>query len=366
MKARVSVHRDFRIGNIDERIYSGFLEHLGRCRLRRHLRARPPDRGRGTAPAAMSLDLVRDLNVPLRPLSGRQFRLQLRLGRRHGARASTGRCGYDHAWRTTETNVVGTDEFVRLVQGRPALAPMLAVEPRHKRARTRRSHLAEYSNHPERHLTEPDLRSNNGYAEKPLYDVRVWCLGNEMDGPWQLNHRTAHEYGRVANEVGRGMKIFDPTLQLGRLRLVACAHMPTYREWEREVLIRVLRRSRLHLAAHLLGTTGTTITSASSPRACRLDRYIQTVGGIIDHVKAQEAFQARRPYLVRRMERLVPLASTGRKRCRRQAGALAANAPPLLEDVYNFEDVLLVDSTLTTFIRPLRIAVRMAPALPNS
>ena len=116
--------------------------------------------------------------------------------------------------------------------------------------------MLEYCNHPGGSYWS-DLRRKNG-AKDP-HGVKVWCLGNEMDGPWQMNHRTAYEYGRIANEVGRGMKMFDASLEL-----VACgsshANMPTYPDWE----ARGARPSATTMSTTSrctpTGTTGTTTT----------------------------------------------------------------------------------------------------------
>ena len=204
--------------------------------------------------------------------------------------------------------------------------------------------MLEYCNHPGGSYWS-DLRKKNGSPDP--HDVKVWCLGNEMDGPWQMNHRTAYEYGRVANEVGRGMKVFDSSLEL-----VACgsshANMPTYPDWEAEVLERVLRQCRLHLAAHLLGQLG--------QRLPELRRQVGAARPLHPHRRrhhrlreGEEALEARRLHLLRRVERLVSLAAS-----RASATATASTGRrrrALLEDVYNFEDVLLVGCALNTFIR---------------
>jgi len=92
--------------------------------------------------------------------------------------------------------------------------------------------LLEYANVPGG-TTRSDERLANGSAAP--FDIRMWCLGNEMDGPWQLGHKTADEYGRVAAETARAMRMLDPGLEL-----VACGSsggwMPTFIEWERTVL----------------------------------------------------------------------------------------------------------------------------------
>lgn len=92
--------------------------------------------------------------------------------------------------------------------------------------------LLEYCNHPSGSYWS-DLRVSHGYP-KP-HKIKTWCLGNEMDGPWQLGHKTAEEYGRLAAETAKVMKIIDPNIEL-----VACgssnSKMPTFPEWEATVL----------------------------------------------------------------------------------------------------------------------------------
>lgn len=75
--------------------------------------------------------------------------------------------------------------------------------------------IVEYSNHPEGSYYS-DLRIKHGY--KQPHAIKTWCLGNEMDGPWQIGHKTADEYGRLAVEAAKVMKWTDPTIEPGSLR----------------------------------------------------------------------------------------------------------------------------------------------------
>ena len=108
----------------------------------------------------------------------------------------------------------------------------------------------------------PTQRIANGATEP--FGVRMWCLGNEMDGPWQLGHRSAEDYGKLASQTAKAMRQLDPSLEL-----VVCgsssAHMPTFGEWERVVLDAHLRRRRLHLVPRLLRGAATATSAASSP-----------------------------------------------------------------------------------------------------
>ena len=177
------------------------------------------------------LDLVRELGVTHGALPRRQLRLRATGGRTASARPSDRPTRLDPAWRTIETNAFGLNEFMRWAR-KADVEPMMAVNLG-TRGIQEAIDLLEYANHPERHArcrtcasrTAPRSRTGSG----------MWCLGNEMDGPWQLGHKTADEYGRLAAETARAMRQFDPDLEL-----VACGSssraMPTFGAWEATVL----------------------------------------------------------------------------------------------------------------------------------
>ena len=108
--------------------------------------------------------------------------------------------------------------------------------------------LLEYTNHAGGTYWS-DRRIANGATDP--FDVKLWCLGNEMDGPWQVGHKTAAEYGRLANETGKAMRLID-----GDIELVACgssnSSMPTFGCLGVDGAGALLRHGRLHLAARLL------------------------------------------------------------------------------------------------------------------
>jgi len=134
------------------------------------------------------------------------------------------------AWRTIETNEVGTNEFADWAKKVNADV-MMAVNLGTRGIDAARN-LIEYTNHPGGTYYS-DLRRKHGY-EQP-HNIKTWCLGNEMDGPWQVGHKTAYEYGRLANETGNAMKLVDPDIEL-----VACGssntNMPTFPEYEATTL----------------------------------------------------------------------------------------------------------------------------------
>lgn len=341
MKARVSLHVDFKIATIDDRIYSAFLEHLGRA-----VYGGIYEPGHKTADAdgfrGDVMELVRDLRAPLVRYPGGNFVSNYDWTDGIGPRDQRP-ARLDLAWRTTETNQVGTDEFIKWCR-KAGTEPMLAVNLGTK-GFTEALAMLEYCNHPGGSYWS-DRRRKNG-ARDP-YAVKVWCLGNEMDGPWQMNHRTAHEYGRVANEVARGMKTFDESLEL-----VACGsshmNMPTYPAWEAEVLDECYDNID-YISLHTYWDNWDNDYLNFLAKPLLLDRYIGTVGGIIDYVKAKK--RSKHDVHISFDEWNVWYHS--RKQDGSDADGKGNNwpkAPPILEDVYNFEDVLLVGCALNTFIR---------------
>jgi alpha-N-arabinofuranosidase len=175
------------------------------------------------------LELTRELGVSIVRYPGGNFVSGYRWEDGVGARNTRPR-RLDLAWHSTETNQFGLDEFIRWA-ARARIEPMLAVNLG-TRGVEEAVALLEYANHPAG-TTRSDQRIANGSLHP--HNVRMWCLGNEMDGPWQLGHMTASEYGRAAAETARAMRMLDPTLEL-----VACgssgAWMPTFNDWERTVL----------------------------------------------------------------------------------------------------------------------------------
>jgi alpha-N-arabinofuranosidase len=136
----------------------------------------------------------------------------------------------DLAWRSLESNAFGLNEFMRWAE-QAGVAPMMAVNLG-TRGVAEAAELVEYCNLPEG-TAAADLRRKHGVGQP--HDIRLWCLGNEMDGPWQIGALTAREYGRLAARAGHAMRRVDPSIEL-----VACgssnADMPTFAAWEATVL----------------------------------------------------------------------------------------------------------------------------------
>jgi alpha-N-arabinofuranosidase len=215
-------------GPLDRRLFGSFVEHLGRCVYTGIYEPGHPQADEHGFRRDVE-ELVDELGVTLVRYPGGNFVSGYRWEDGIGPREQRPR-RLDLAWRSVETNQVGTDEFLAWAE-RNRMAPMMAVNLG-TRGIQAAADLVEYCNLPGgTHWS--DLRRQHG-REAP-HDVRLWCLGNEMDGPWQIGAKTATEYGRLAAEAGKAMKLVDPTLEL-----VACGSsnhtMPTFGHWESEVL----------------------------------------------------------------------------------------------------------------------------------
>ncbi|HLU05241.1 MAG TPA: alpha-L-arabinofuranosidase C-terminal domain-containing protein, partial [Woeseiaceae bacterium] len=203
--------------------------------------------------------------------------------------------------------------------------------------------FVEYVNHPGGTYWS-DLRRKNG--RKDPWNCRVWCLGNEMDGPWQIGQKSATEYGHLANETAKALRGLDPTLEL-----VVCgsshSDMPTYPQWEATVLEATYDQVD-YISLHMYFENYEKNTQEYLALPVKLDRYIGTVASVIDFVKAK-----------RRSKREVKIAfdewnvwyHNRKEDAERVRTWDWPEAPRLLEDIYNFEDVLQVGCILNTFIR---------------
>ena len=200
----------FAVGPVNRRTFGSFVEHMGRCVYTGIYQPGHPTADDDGFRQDV-LDLTRELGVTMVRYPGGNFVSGYRWEDGVGP-VSQRPVRRDLAWHGLETNEVGIDEFARWAR-KADLEVMYALNLG-TRGIQEALDLHEYLNHPEgTHLSE--LRRRNG-TEEP-HGVRIFCLGNEMDGPWQTGHKTAHEYGRLAAEVARALRAADPEVEL-----VAC------------------------------------------------------------------------------------------------------------------------------------------------
>ena len=340
MKASVIAHREFTIARIDNRVYGAFLEHLGRA-----IYTGIYEPGHPTADAdgmrGDVAELVRDLKIPVVRYPGGNFVSAYNWEDGVGPREQRP-TRLDLAWHTSESNAVGLHEFAlwcRTVDTEMMLAINLG-----SRGLDEARNFVEYVNGPTGSYWG-DLRKSHGRAEP--FGVKHWCLGNEMDGPWQVGHKTAHEYGRLANEVAKTLRAFDKSLEL-----VVCgssnSDMKSYPEWERVVLEHTYE-SIDHISLHMYFANRTKDTANYLALSEKLDVYIGAVAATIEHVRVAKRSKKRVTISFDEWNVWYHSNVQDREILGGQKGW--PHAPRLLEDVYNFEDVLQVGCILNTFIR---------------
>jgi alpha-N-arabinofuranosidase len=232
MPCTITVDPEQHRGAIDDRLFGSFVEHMGRCVYTGIYE--PAHESAGTS-AAMGgfrtdvADLVRELGVTLLRYPGGNFVSGYRWQDGIGPKEQRPR-RLDLAWRSIETNQVGIDEFLRWT-GALGIEPMLAVNLG-TAGILDAANLVEYCN-VAGGTQWSDLRRSNGSPDP--YGVKLWCLGNEMDGPWQTGHMNAEQYGQLALQAANAMRLVDPGIEL-----VACGssghEMPTFGYWESTVL----------------------------------------------------------------------------------------------------------------------------------
>ena len=278
-KAKMILDRDFAIGQIDRRIYGSFIEHLGRAVYGGiYEPGHPLADEQGFRKDV--IDLVKKLQIPVVRYPGGNFVSGFNWEDSVGPVADRPK-RLDLAWFTTETNQVGLHEFVDWAK-KAGSEVMYAVNLGTRGPDAARN-VVEYANH-KGGSAWSDLRIKNG-AKDP-FNIRLWCLGNEMDGPWQMGHKTAYEYGRTANEAAKMMKWVDPTIET-----VACGsaayNMPTFGEWEYTMLNECYENVD-YVSIHRYYGNPTNDTPGFLARSMDMDDFIHTVVSICDAVRGKK------------------------------------------------------------------------------
>ncbi len=320
--AHLTVDPRFAIGTVRRRLFGGFVEHLRPPRLRRDLRAGPPGGGRAGIPHRRARARTRAGRVD-DPLPRWQLRVGFRWEDSVGpARAAPRRL--DLAWHSTETNEVGLHEFADWLD-KAGSELMLAVNLG-TRGVLEALDLLEYSNVPGWHRAV--AAEDRQRPRRAVRRARV-VPRQRMDGPWQLGHRSADDYGTLAAQTARGMRQMDPSIEL-----VVCgssgAAMPTFGEWEREVLTHTYDDVDM-ISCHAYYQSTTATRPRSSPRPSTWTASSRR-SSPPPTTSAPPAQQQEDRHLVRRVERLVH-----RPRRRREAHRdrrLAHRAAPARRRVF--------------------------------
>jgi len=335
-KAKLIINKDFKIGQIDKRLYGSFIEHLGRAVYGGIYEP--------THPTADSegfrqdvLDLVKELNVPIVRYPGGNFVSGYNWEDGVGPKELRPK-KMDLAWSSIEPNYVGTNEFASWAK-KANSEVMMAVNLGTRDGDAARN-LVEYCNVKEGTYWS-DLRISHGIKEP--HNIKVWCLGNEMDGPWQMGAKTAYEYGRTACEAAKLMKWTDPSIEL-----VACGsstyYMSTFAEWESIVLSETYDHVD-YLSLHMYFNNHKDYLPDFVAESIDFDKFIKSVVSICDYVKAKKKSNKQINLSFDEWNVWYHSCEQDKSVPRWQV------APPLLEDVYTFEDAILVGCLLINLIK---------------
>ena len=338
--ARTVIHRGRVRADLNRRIFGSFLEHLGRAIYQGIYEpgSKLSDRNGFRQDV---LAAIKEMAVPTIRYPGGNFVSGYNWLDGVGPKDQRPTV-LERAWNSLETNQFGTNEFLewcRLANTEPLMGFNLGTGSPEMAAA-----LVEYCN-VDQGTKWSNLRRQHGY-EQP-WNVTCWCLGNEMDGPWQMGHMPAREYGRKARDAAHQIRVVDPDV-----KLIACGSsntiLPTYLVWDREVLEECYDQvDGISLHNYYGNTKELTGNSTARYLAMNLDmeRQIHQITDVCDYVQG-----------IQRSPRRLWLSFDEWNVWYRARGGRFANgerkfAPHLLEEPYNLEDALLVGGFLNTLLR---------------
>ena len=340
IRAHLTIDPHFVVGDINTRLFGSFVEHLGRCVYDGIYEPTHPTADEDGYRKDV-VALVRELGVTAVRYPGGNFVSGYRWEDGVGPRELRPR-RLDLAWHSTETNEIGLNEFATWLK-KVGCELVYAVNLG-TRGVQEALDVLEYSNI-RSGTALSDLRVAHGSPE--AHAIRMWCLGNEMDGPWQLGHGTAQSYGQLASKTARAMRQVDPDLEL-----VVCGSsgggMPTFGEWERVVLEETYDDVD-YISCHAYyepreGDYGSFLASAID-----MDRFIESVVATADHVKALK--RSAKTMYISFDEWNVWYQSRYDNVDRITDADTWPVAPRLLEDAYTVVDAVVFGSLLISLLR---------------
>ena len=285
MNAKVTLSSP--ISPVDPRLFSSFIEHMGRAVYTGIYEPTHPSADESGFRQDV-MELIRPLNITQIRYPGGNFLSGYDWKDGIGPKDRRPR-KMEMAWSAIEPNQVGTDEFLQWCE-KLGISPMLGVNLGTGTPKDA-VELLEYCNG-SLDTQWANRRRENGRQEP--YNVKLWCLGNEMDGPWQICAKTAEEYGRVAAETGKYMKMLDPSIQL-----VACGSsyrdMPTYGTWE-ETVLRHCYPYVDYLSLHQYYTNPQGDVPSFLARSQEMGEFIEEVSAICEKIR-RETGSDKRVYL---------------------------------------------------------------------
>ncbi|WP_283679290.1 alpha-N-arabinofuranosidase [Lentilactobacillus sp. Marseille-Q4993] len=336
MDSKLIVDPSHRISKIDPRMWGSFIEHLGRVVYGGIYQPGHPKSDENGFRLDV-IEAIKKLNVPLIRYPGGNFvsgyNWEDGIGPKNDRPVRA-----DFGWQSIETNQFGLHEFIewsRKVGAEPDMAVNLGT-----RGIDAARNLVEYCNF-EQHTYLSDLRRKNG-AEEP-FNIKLWSLGNEMDGDWQIGHKTASEYGRLAHETAKAMRKLDPSIEL--IATGSSLHdMPTFGTWEETVLDNCFEDVD-YLSLHQYYGNEDNNLSEFLGKSEDFNNFINDVIAICDAVKARKHSSKQINLSFDEWNVWYHSKENDDKQ------ELWQKSPQLLEDHYNYEDALLIGSLAITLMK---------------
>lgn len=347
LKSTIICDKEFIVGEIDERLYGSFLEHMGRVIYHG---VYEPGHACGDEEGFRKdvLQAVREMGVTAVRYPGGNFVSSYHWEDGVGPREKRPK-KIDLAWKAVETNEFGTDEFIHWSK-KAGVEPIFTVNLGTRGIEEALQYL-EYCNFPSG-TQYSELRKSHG-VEEP-YRVKLWCLGNEMDGNWQIGHKSAGEYGRLAAEAGKVMKLLDPEIEL-----IACGSslstMGTYPAWDMEVLEAAYDVID-YLALHQYYGGQEKGTAAFLAQALDMEEYIRTIRAAVQLVKQKKRSKKEVRLSI---DEWGVWAVPGETVNREVEKNLWQTAAPISEQIYTMEDALLFAGMQMAMLRNADV-VKMA------
>ena len=336
-KANMIIDRDFTISRTDPKLFSSFVEPLGRC-----IYGGLYEPGHPTADEngfrRDVLSLIKPLNLTMNRFPGGNYTSTFRWEDSIGPKESRPRRA-EVAWQCIETNEFGLNEFAdwsKLNGSDVMMTVNLAT-----RGVLEAMDCVEYCN-VEKGTYWSDMRRSHGY-EKP-HGYRYWCLSNEIDGPWQVGQNTGAVYGHLAREASKAMKLMDPDIKTV-LAGSSNPFMPTYPEFDAQALEQawdyIDYLSLHHYISNLKNDTPNYLAKTLST-----EQFFHEAAGLFSYIKAKK--RSSHDVFISFDEFNTWHTVSGNERMEKPRWGIAT---PLLEDTYTMEDAVALGAMLITVLR---------------
>ena len=335
--SRMIIDRDYTLAHTDDNLFCSFVEPLGRC-----IYGGLYEPGHPSADAQGFrrdvLSLIKPLNLTMNRFPGGNYTSTFRWEDSVGPKEKRPRRA-EVAWQCIETNEFGINEFAdwsRLNGSGVMMTVNLAT-----RGVLEAMDCVEYCNL-EGGTYWSDLRRSHGYPSPHGY--KYWCLSNEIDGPWQVGQTTGVNYGLLAREASKAMKLVDPDIKTV-LAGSSSPDMPSFPEFDVAAMGAAWEQvDYLSVHNYISNLKGDTPNYLAKPLTT--DLFFKRIGGLFSYIKAKK--RSNHDLFISFDEYNTWHTVSGNERMEKPRWGIA---PVLLEDTYTMEDAVALGSMLITILR---------------